>query len=71
MSEYFASLYPDGPTPIGHRLDIILGDYFRGLDVAKKHEDAGDYSARNKIKPVNVIVITDGTPSEFVQHLFG
>ncbi|OAX42055.1 hypothetical protein K503DRAFT_767131 [Rhizopogon vinicolor AM-OR11-026] len=64
VNEHFAGLRPEGPTPIGHRLDIILGDYFRGLDAAKKQEDAGDYYARKQIKPVNVIVITDGAPTD-------
>jgi hypothetical protein len=68
VNDHFAGLRPEGPTPIGHRLDIILGDYFRGLDAAKRREDAGDYFARRHVKPVNVIVITDGTPSEFVQR---
>ncbi|KAJ8588906.1 hypothetical protein M405DRAFT_739443, partial [Rhizopogon salebrosus TDB-379] len=64
VNESFAGLRPEGPTPIGHRLDIILGDYFRALDAAKKKEDAGDYFARKQIKPVNVIVITDGAPTD-------
>lgn len=64
VHEQFANLQPRGPTPIGHRLDIILGDYFRDLDAAKKQEDAGDYFARKQIKPVNVIIITDGAPTD-------
>lgn len=64
IHEQFANLQPCGPTPIGHRLDIILGDYFRQLDAAKRQEDAGDYFARKQIKPVNVIVITDGAPTD-------
>lgn len=64
IHQQFANLHPCGPTPIGHRLDVILGDYFRDLDAAKKQEDAGDYFARKQIKPVNVIVITDGAPTD-------
>lgn len=64
IHEQFANLRPCGPTPIGHRLDVILGDYFRSLDAAKRKEDAGDYFARKQIKPVNVIVITDGAPTD-------
>lgn len=64
VQEEFANLQPRGPTPIGHRLDIILGDYFRDLDAAKRQEDAGDYFARKQIKPVNVIIITDGAPTD-------
>lgn len=64
IHQEFANLQPCGPTPIGHRLDIILGDYFRDLDAAKRQENAGDYLARKQIKPVNVIVITDGAPTD-------
>ncbi|KAG1717436.1 uncharacterized protein EDB91DRAFT_1241218 [Suillus paluster] len=64
VHEEFANLQPRGPTPIGHRLDVILGDYFRDLDAAKRREDAGDYFARKQIKPVNVIIITDGAPTD-------
>ncbi|KAG1896451.1 uncharacterized protein F5891DRAFT_1053926 [Suillus fuscotomentosus] len=64
VHEQFTNLQPRGPTPIGHRLDIILGDYFRDLDAAKRQEDAGDYFARKQIKPVNVIIITDGAPTD-------
>lgn len=68
VNEHFAGLRPEGPTPIGYRLDHILGDYFRDLDAAKRREDAGDYYARRQIKPINMIVITDGAPSELVRH---
>lgn len=64
VHQQFANLQPCGPTPIGHRLDVILGDYFRDLDAAKRQEDAGDYFARKQIKPVNVIIITDGAPTD-------
>lgn len=64
IHQEFGNLQPCGPTPIGHRLDVILGDYFRVLDAAKRQEDAGDYLARKQIKPVNVIVITDGAPTD-------
>lgn len=69
VHEQFTNLEPRGPTPIGHRLDVILGDYFRDLDAAKRQEDAGDYFARKQIKPVNVIIITDGAPSKSTQQL--
>ncbi|KAG2115496.1 hypothetical protein DEU56DRAFT_761685 [Suillus clintonianus] len=64
VHEKFANLKPNGATPIGHRLEAILGHYFRDLDVAKRQEDAGDYLARKKIKPVNMVIITDGQPTD-------
>ncbi|KAG1735453.1 hypothetical protein EDB19DRAFT_1104901 [Suillus lakei] len=64
VHKQFTNLQPCGPTPIGHRLDVILGDYFRDLDAAKRKEDAGDNFARKQIKPVNVIIITDGAPTD-------
>lgn len=49
----FASVTPQGKTPLGKRLDAILRAYMRQLS---KQPD--------KTKPLNLIVITDGAPTD-------
>ncbi|KAG5635856.1 hypothetical protein H0H81_009864 [Sphagnurus paluster] len=49
----FASVTPQGKTPLGTRLDAILRAYQRRLDKQPQ-----------KTKPLNLIVITDGAPTD-------
>ena len=68
----FDTVQPTGITPIGDRLNAILNDYLDELDAAKKamREEAArsfktDAPRKTKLpKPVNILVLTDGVPSE-------
>ncbi len=53
----FDTVQPQGPTPIGKRLNVLVNGYLDGLDKAKR-------SNRQLPKPVNMLVLTDGTPSQ-------
>ncbi|RPD66878.1 hypothetical protein L226DRAFT_529278 [Lentinus tigrinus ALCF2SS1-7] len=61
----FDAVQPDGITPIGEKLDTLLNDYLDQVDEAKK-------SKRQLPKPVNILVLTDGTPTDdpysVIQH---
>ena len=48
----FRNVRPNGGTPLGQKLDMLLTAYLGRLD-----------EQRESIKPVNYIVITDGAPS--------
>ena len=50
--ELFHDVRPNGGTPLGQKLDMLLTAYLERLD-----------EQRESIKPVNYIVITDGAPS--------
>lgn len=54
--EIFSSVRPQGATPTGQRLNLILKNYLR------KYTAAPDAT-----KPLNIIVITDGEPSDDVE----
>ncbi|KAL9087394.1 MAG: hypothetical protein Q9165_006691 [Trypethelium subeluteriae] len=56
VREIFSQVRPGGSTPTGQRLNSILRNYLR------KYE-----SNPNTTKPLNVIVITDGEPSDDVE----
>lgn len=55
----FTSVRPRGATPTGQRLHSILKPYLQLLE-SKKHDI-------DSVKPVNIIVITDGAPSDDVE----
>ncbi|KAK1849689.1 von willebrand factor [Colletotrichum chrysophilum] len=55
----FTSVRPRGATPTGQRLHSILKPYLQLLD-SKKHDV-------ESVKPINIIVITDGAPSDDVE----
>lgn len=55
MEAIFKSVRPYGTTPTGTRLQTILKPYVASLSAAKDPED---------VKPVNIIVITDGRPTD-------
>ncbi|KIY52614.1 hypothetical protein FISHEDRAFT_12588, partial [Fistulina hepatica ATCC 64428] len=54
----FSLVWPTTATPIGERLDAILDDYLTKVEQTRFTE------ASAKIKPINVIVITDGIPTD-------
>ncbi|KAG1743605.1 uncharacterized protein EDB91DRAFT_1081001 [Suillus paluster] len=64
VHEQFAKFQPCGPTTVGNRLSMILGDYFGDLYAAKGREDG----CKN-IKPLNVLIITDGASSDDVESV--
>ncbi|KAJ6784818.1 hypothetical protein PWT90_09745 [Aphanocladium album] len=55
VKRIFKGTEPDGFTPTGTRLESILGAYMDRLEAAANPKD---------IKPINVIVITDGRPTD-------
>ena len=59
VHEIFSTVRPSGGTPTGQRLNRIIKDYLRELRAAGS--DPGS------VKPVNIIVITDGVPSDDVE----
>ena len=60
----FDTVRPEGPTPIGEKLENLLLYYMDNLEKAKARADEGDHSLIRMIKPVNYIIITDGAPSK-------
>ncbi|GMK54964.1 hypothetical protein CspeluHIS016_0200200 [Cutaneotrichosporon spelunceum] len=58
VDRLFHGLQPRGATPTGRTLEKILRDYMRRLEAATAagHDDA--------VKPLNIIVITDGAPTD-------
>lgn len=55
VTRLFQRTQPDGFTPTGARLETILGAYMARLEAAASPKD---------IKPMNLIVITDGRPTD-------
>jgi hypothetical protein len=64
VKRLFDNVVPFGVTPIGERLETLFLDYLGRLEKAKDRYDAGDTDAMANIKPVNYIVLTDGSPSK-------
>ncbi|GKT49892.1 uncharacterized protein ColSpa_10073 [Colletotrichum spaethianum] len=59
VHEIFTTVRPRGATPTGQRLHAILRSYLQLLE-SKKHD-------LESVKPINIIVITDGAPSDDVE----
>ncbi|KAJ0161315.1 hypothetical protein CTA2_6435 [Colletotrichum tanaceti] len=59
VNEIFTTVRPGGGTPTGQRLYTILRPYLKLLEQSK-----GDFET---VKPINIIVITDGAPSDDVE----
>jgi hypothetical protein len=55
--QLFESVRPNGATPLGDRLEEILQPYIEKLESANTSENV------RKIKPLDIVVITDGIPS--------
>ncbi|RDX53805.1 hypothetical protein OH76DRAFT_1152031 [Lentinus brumalis] len=62
VMDMFDTVQPQGPTPIGKRLNVLVNGYLDGLDKAKR-------SNRQLPKPVNMLVLTDGTPTDDPQSV--
>ena len=61
VERLFASVRPGGGTPTGTRLHHILSAYLGTL--------ANAPGGPETIKPINVIVVTDGIPSDDVESV--
>ncbi|KAK2607366.1 hypothetical protein N8I77_006043 [Diaporthe amygdali] len=62
VERIFTSVRPGGMTPTGTRLNHILKAYLRHYEAAV--ERAGGDPDATDVKPINVIMITDGVPSD-------
>lgn len=62
VNQVFTTVCPGGMTPTGTRLNHILKAYVRHYEQAIQRA-GGDPDATD-VKPINVIVITDGVPSD-------
>ncbi len=56
VQRIFDQVRPGGGTPTGTKLNAILKPYLRELEAKKSNMDA--------VKPLNIIVITDGVPTD-------
>ena len=59
MQKIFTSVRPYGGTPTGSKLNAILKPYLRTIKS----------SGPESVKPLNIIVITDGVPSDDVESV--
>lgn len=59
VREIFSAVSPRGGTPTGQRLNGILKPYLRNCDI----------KACDNVKPLNLIVVTDGEPSDDVESV--
>ncbi|KAM3508792.1 hypothetical protein MY11210_006578 [Beauveria gryllotalpidicola] len=68
VSAIFRSVGPPcGVTPTGRRLEAILAPYLAGLEEAaqqQQQQSKAGQGVKKKKKPMNVIVITDGRPTD-------
>lgn len=62
VHEIFSSVRPSGGTPTGQVLNRIIKDYLRRLE-------ASGPASSTSVKPMNIIVITDGVPSDDVESV--
>lgn len=61
VCELFETMKPVGITPIGDKLEELLHVYLREIEVA---HDTGNPANLKAIRPINYVVITDGSPSK-------
>jgi uncharacterized protein YggT (Ycf19 family) len=64
MKEILQKVQPTGATPIGKILRSIIGPYLQSL--GKLKPSGGDIET---VKPINVIVITDGLPTDNLETI--
>lgn len=71
VQEIFSSVRPSGGTPTGQRLNQILKPYLRDLEEQDQRKKRGGLAAQtaHEVKPLNVIVVTDGVPSDDVESV--
>lgn len=64
VNKIFGQVSPTGWTPTGKRLDDIIGPYLKTLERARATTQPQPQPQPKKIKPLNIIVITDGSPTD-------
>jgi uncharacterized protein YegL len=62
----FSQVRPLGGTPTGKRLSDILKPYLARLEQSLEHQAHGHEAI---VKPLNIIVITDGVPTDDVESI--
>lgn len=63
VRQLFYSVKPGAGTPTGARLEQILSQYITRIEAANTKSGGGD-PVQSDIKPLNLIVITDGEPTD-------
>lgn len=64
VQDIFSTIRPSGSTPTGTRLSQILRPYLRE---AQRDNERRRRGQKTYVKPLNVIVITDGVPTDDVE----
>lgn len=64
VHEIFHNVQPSGRTPTGKRLREIIRPYLSRLEAAMEECERTGEDASNIVKPLNIIVITDGVPTD-------
>lgn len=64
VDQIFGQVRPLGGTPTGTRLNAIMKPYLRDLAESIERQSHGHEAT---VKPMNIIVITDGVPSDDVE----
>ncbi|PGH15910.1 hypothetical protein AJ79_02077 [Helicocarpus griseus UAMH5409] len=68
VHELFQTVIPGDVTPVGRRLYDILDPYMRRVESMSKARLNGN-AAVPTVKPLNIIVITDGSPTDDVESV--
>ncbi|KAK8849641.1 hypothetical protein IAR55_004976 [Kwoniella newhampshirensis] len=61
VADLFGGVRPNGATPTGQRLEYLLRDYMKKLERSRTFSIG---AGKGNIKPMNLIVITDGAPTD-------
>lgn len=64
VQDIFSTVRPSGGTPTGTRLSHILRPYLTELQKDRERQSQGQ---NPRVKPLNIIVITDGVPTDDVE----
>lgn len=64
VNEIFENVQPGRRTPTGKRLNEILGPYLTRLEATITRCQSTGEDASAIVKPLNIIVITDGVPTD-------
>jgi hypothetical protein len=67
VDRIFADVRPLGGTPTGTRLNQIMKPYLKELASSLEKQSRG--GGESTVKPLNIIVITDGVPSDDVESV--
>lgn len=67
VERIFGCVYPSGGTPIGARLREILEPYMEDLAESLRHRGT-DTDSTSTVRPINIIVITDGKPTDGLEN---